>query len=103
MGNNSGKLPNEYRNEFVAPQIQPYVLNAAGGDPTGDQAEMGGPEIDGGDAGVINPSIQLCKEEAEQRFTSEELSKIKKEFERLSKDNVIGKRKLLEYFKLLDI
>ena len=33
----------------------------------------------------------------------EELSKIKKEFERLSKDNVIGKRKLLEYFKLLEI
>lgn len=33
----------------------------------------------------------------------EELSKIKKEFERLSKDNIIGKRKLLEYFKLLEI
>jgi hypothetical protein len=61
-----------------------------------------GPDVDG-DAGVINSSIQLCKETAESRFTSEELSRIRKEFERLSKDNVIGKRKLLEYFKLLDI
>ncbi len=101
MGNNSGKLPNEYRNEFVAPQIQPYVLNAAG-DQAGDHVDMG-PDVEGGDAGVINPSIKLCKKTAESRFSAEELSKIKKEFERLSKDNVIGKRKLLEYFKLLDI
>ena len=42
-------------------------------------------------------------EEAEARFPQEEKTKIRKEFERLSKDNVIGKRKLLEYFKLLDI
>ena len=47
--------------------------------------------------------ITLTVTEAEQRFSVEELSRIKKEFERLSKDNVIGKRKLLEYFKLLEI
>ena len=53
--------------------------------------------------GVINPQITMSVADAEGRFTHEELSKIKKEFERLSKDNVIGKRKLLEYFKLLEI
>ena len=52
---------------------------------------------------MVNPQITLSIGEAESRFTVEELSKIKKEFERLSKDNVIGKRKLLEYFKLLEI
>jgi Ca2+-binding EF-hand superfamily protein len=40
---------------------------------------------------------------AEARFTQEELSKIKKEFDKLSKDQVIGKRKLLEYFRLMEI
>lgn len=40
---------------------------------------------------------------AETRFTTEELSKIKKEFDKLSKDQVIGKRKLLEYFRLMEI
>lgn len=40
---------------------------------------------------------------AEARFTKEELIKIQKEFERLSKDDVIGKRKLLEYFRMIEI
>ena len=40
---------------------------------------------------------------AESRFTSEEISKIRKEFDKLSKDQVIGKRKLLEYFRLIEI
>lgn len=40
---------------------------------------------------------------AEERFTKEELIKIQKEFERLSKDDVIGKRKLLEYFRMIEI
>jgi Ca2+-binding EF-hand superfamily protein len=40
---------------------------------------------------------------AESRFTPDELNKIQKEFQRLSKDNVIGKRKLLEYFRLSEI
>lgn len=40
---------------------------------------------------------------AESRFTQEELSRIKKEFDKLSKDQVIGKRKLLEYFRLMEI
>ena len=47
--------------------------------------------------------ISISKEAAEARFTKEELAKIQKEFERLSKDNVIGKRKLLEYFRLTDV
>ena len=100
MGNEKSKFPTEYRNEFVAPAIKPYILNT-GGDLGGDHAVT--IENEPIDAGVINPHITLSKEEAEERFTSEELSKIQKEFERLSKDNVIGKRKLLEYFKLLEI
>ena len=40
---------------------------------------------------------------AESRFTQEELSKVRKEFDKLSKDQVIGKRKLLEYFRLMEI
>ena len=40
---------------------------------------------------------------AEGRFTADELQRIKKEFNKLSKDNVIGKRKLLEYFRLMEI
>ena len=95
-------MMNEYRNEFVAPQIRPYFLNAQG---VGDQGEQHAitQENEQADFGVINPQITLSVQEAEQRFSVEELSKIKKEFERLSKDNVIGKRKLLEYFKLLEI
>ena len=61
------------------------------------------PENDQAENGVVNPGTLLSVQDAEARFSQEELSKIKKEFERLSKDNVIGKRKLLEYFKLLDI
>ena len=45
----------------------------------------------------------MAVKDAEDRFKKEELIKIKKEFERLSKDDVIGKRKLLEYFKLIEI
>ena len=51
----------------------------------------------------MNVGTAMTKDEAESRFMPEELAKIRKEFVRLSKDNVIGKRKLLEYFKLLDI
>ena len=51
----------------------------------------------------MNQQICLPVGEAESRFTPEELSKIQKEFQRLSKDNVIGKRKLLEYFRLNEI
>jgi len=40
---------------------------------------------------------------AEARFAQEELQRIKREFKKLSKDNIIGKRKLLEYFRLLEI
>ena len=42
-------------------------------------------------------------DQAESRFETDELVKIKKEFERLSKDDVLGKRKLLEYFRMLEI
>ena len=30
MGNEQGRMASEYRNEFVAPQIRPYFLNAGG-------------------------------------------------------------------------
>ena len=42
-------------------------------------------------------------EKAEAKFDPEELQRIKREFKKLSKDNIIGKRKLLEYFRLLEI
>lgn len=50
-------------------------------------------------AALMNQPIPV----AESRFTQEELSKIRKEFDKLSKDQVIGKRKLLEYFRLMEI
>jgi Ca2+-binding EF-hand superfamily protein len=50
-------------------------------------------------AALMNQAIPV----AESRFTQEELSKIRKEFDKLSKDQVIGKRKLLEYFRLMEI
>ena len=37
MGNDQARMMNEYRNEFVAPQIRPYFLNAQG---VGDQGEQ---------------------------------------------------------------
>ena len=40
---------------------------------------------------------------AESMFSADELGRIKKEFEKLSKDQIIGKRKLLEYFRLMEI
>jgi hypothetical protein len=47
--------------------------------------------------------VSLTREQAESKFSKEELTKIMKDFDRLSKDNVIGKRKLLEYFRLAEI
>lgn len=106
MGSDQSKINNILRNDFTAPAVRPYKT-AYGGT---DEAGAGGGFIDDPtieneqqDTGVINPQISLPREVAEARFSSEELSKISKEFERLSKDNVIGKRKLLEYFKLMDI
>ena len=99
MGNNSAKL-DVYRNDFIAPQIAPYVMNAAGGEA---EPEMNRPGPDEIENGMVNPGALMTIDEAEHKFSPEDLAKIKKEFERLSKDNVIGKRKLLEYFKLLDI
>eukprot|EP00347_Sterkiella_histriomuscorum_P005095 403357915 len=55
------------------------------------------------DQSFISPLMNQTSQVAESRFTSEEISKIKKEFDKLSKDQVIGKRKLLEYFKLMEI
>jgi len=47
----------------------------------------------------MNLSINV----AEARFSKEELHIIRKDFDRLSKNQVIGKRKLLEYFKVGEI
>ena len=48
---------------------------------------------------LTNMSIQ----EAESRFTQSEVSQIKREFDKNSKDQIIGKRKLIEYFKITEI
>ena len=108
MGNDQPSRAAALRNDFVAPAVRPYKTFvgvddavAPGGyggfidDPTMENEQQ--------DAAVINPQISLPPGEAEARFTPEELSKIVKEFERLSKDSVIGKRKLLEYFRLMEI
>ena len=57
MGNDQGRMANEYRNEFVAPAIKPFILNSQGGD-QGDQHAMT-QENEAADFGVINPSITL--------------------------------------------
>ena len=100
MGNDQGRMASEYRNDFMPPPIKPYFMNPSGGEPDNHALTQ---ENEQPDFGVINPQITMSVQEAEMKFTVEELSKIKKEFERLSRDNVIGKRKLLEYFKLLEI
>lgn len=48
---------------------------------------------------ITNMSIQ----EAESRFTQSEVAQIKREFEKNSKDQIIGKRKLIEYFRLNEV
>ena len=62
MGNDQGRMANEFRNEFVAPQIKPYILNAQGGD----DPHIVETDIDQADGGVINPQITLSVQEAEQ-------------------------------------
>jgi Ca2+-binding EF-hand superfamily protein len=97
MGADQANLATQYRNEYVPPAIRPYKQNVFGG----------ADELSDDDTDVLveqNPhQIGLGIADAEKRFDSEELNKIKKEFERLSKDDVIGKRKLLEYFKMVEI
>ena len=108
MGNDQARVKALLRNDFVAPAVRPYKTTFGGGDDpsTGyngafiDDPTMENEQLD---PGIINPQISLGVEMAESRFSNEELSKISKEFERLSKDNVIGKRKLLEYFRLMEI
>ena len=41
--------------------------------------------------------------EAESRFTQNEIAQIKREYEKNSKEDIIGKRKLIEYFRITDI
>ena len=48
---------------------------------------------------ITNMSIQ----EAESRFTKVELAQIKKEFDKNSKDQIIGKRKLIEFFRITEL
>ena len=108
MGNDQTSRATALRNNFVAPAVRPYktfvgVEDAVVGGNYGGFIDDPTMENEQQDAGVINPQISLPIEVAEGRFTPEELSKIVKEFERLSKDSVIGKRKLLEYFRLMEI
>ena len=106
MGNDQARWAAATRNDFIAPAIRPYKTTFGGAeDPTFPGGLLDDPTQPDEplEAGVINPQISLSVKEAEARFQTEELSKIGKEFERLSKDNVIGKRKLLEYFRLIEI
>jgi hypothetical protein len=41
--------------------------------------------------------------QAESRFSNSELQSIKREFDKNSKDSIIGKRKLIELFRLSEI
>ena len=109
MGTTQSQKAALFRNDFIAPAVRPYKTTFGGAeDPTGvgyNGQFIDDPTIENEKSfeGIINPQISLGVEVAEARFTNEELSKISKEFERLSKDNVIGKRKLLEYFRLMEI
>ena len=48
---------------------------------------------------MTNMSIQ----DAEMKFTPDELATIQKEYEKISKDDIIGKRKLIEFFRIMEI
>jgi hypothetical protein len=45
----------------------------------------------------------MSMQEAESRFSQTEVAHIKREFEKNSKDQIIGKRKLIEFFKITEI
>ena len=47
--------------------------------------------------------LNMTVQEAESRFTKQELDQIRQEFEKNSKDNIIGKRKLIHFFRLTEI
>lgn len=94
----------------MPPAIRPYKQTMGGGagdDMSGDEQANKADDAQGADDragyGESDYRLKLNREQAESRFTQEELTKIQVEFERLSKDNVIGKRKLLEYFRLVEI
>lgn len=42
-------------------------------------------------------------QESETKFTGAELAAIRKEYDKMSKDDIIGKRKLIEFFRIMDI
>ena len=55
MGNNSAKL-DVYRNEFIAPTVSPYVMNAAGAEV---EPEMNKPSPNEVDDRAIHPGTTL--------------------------------------------
>ena len=83
--------------------VRPYKQAHGGVDDGDEDADAQDGLQDNMQQNPAQARISISKEAAEARFTKEELAKIQKEFERLSKDNVIGKRKLLEYFRLTDV
>jgi Ca2+-binding EF-hand superfamily protein len=102
--------------DVLLPTIKPYIPGQMGDDVDGQGGAQGGSGKDKGmatgggldedDFDEKNLFALLMNQPvatAESRFTQEELNKIKKEFDKLSKDQVIGKRKLLEYFRLMEI
>ena len=95
-------MANQLRNVYEPPPVRPFKQAYGGQD---DADELGaGPEADQQETNqhfkIQNKDTRM---NAEARFSKEELIKIQKEFERLSKDDVIGKRKLLEYFRIIEI
>jgi len=102
--------------DVLLPTIKPYIPGQMGDEVDGQGGAQGGSGKDKGMAtgGGLDEDefdeknlfallMNQPVANAESRFTQEELNKIKKEFDKLSKDQVIGKRKLLEYFRLMEI
>ncbi|CDW73401.1 UNKNOWN [Stylonychia lemnae] len=106
MGNANGQV-NSMRpsgKEILYPSIKPYVQGQLGENEQENQNNQNQKESDEKqDQTYISPLMSQTTQVAESRFTSDEISRIRKEFDKLSKDQVIGKRKLLEYFKLMEI
>ena len=95
-------MASQLRNVYEPPPVRPYKQAYGGQDePTGDELGAEADQLENNQHfKVQNKDTRV---NAEARFSKEELIKIKKEFERLSKDDVIGKRKLLEYFRIIEI
>ncbi|CAI2379664.1 unnamed protein product [Moneuplotes crassus] len=83
---------------FVFPKITPYVP----GDNDDDSQIISDSEneiVGQFDTSLLNQDLEV----SEARFLPNELAMIKKEFDKLSKDQVIGKQKLFKFLRITDI